>query len=67
MVFCRTRSSIKYLAKYITLLNIIYLFYVHLYLYPAVYEAHTVLSYSTLSLLLWFIRRYELEAVNEWN
>lgn len=67
LVFCRTRSSIKYLAKYITILNVAYLFYVHMYIYPCVFEAHTVLSYSTLFLLLWFIFRYELDAVTQWN
>lgn len=67
MVFCRTRSSIKYLGKYITILNLIYLFYVNMYIYPAVYEAHSLLSFTTLFLFVWFIKRYEWEAVNEWN
>lgn len=59
-VFCRTRSSIKYLPKYITVLNMIYLFYVNMYIYPAVYEASIVLNYCTLFFFAWFIRRYEL-------
>lgn len=67
LVFCRTRSSIKYLPKYITILNIVYLFYVNMYIYPPVYEAHVVLINCTLFIIIWFILRYEIQAVNEWN
>ena len=67
LVFCRTRSSIKYLAKYITLINLIYLYYVNMYIYPAVFEAHSLLNTFTLLFFAYFILRYELPAVNDWN
>jgi len=66
-IFIRTRSSIKYAPKYLTILNIIYLFYVHMYIYPAVFEAFIVLTYATLFIFCWFIVRYEVPSVNDWN
>lgn len=67
LLFCRSRSSIKYVGKYITVLNIIYLYYVNMYIYPPVYEAQSVLAYSTLFFLTFFTSRYEYFAVNKWN
>lgn len=67
LVFCRTRSSIKYLAKYITIINLVYLFYVNMYMYPAVFEAFSMLNTITLLYFCFFLLRYELPAVNDWN
>lgn len=34
-IFIRTRSSIKFFAKFITILNVIFLFYMNSYMYAA--------------------------------
>jgi hypothetical protein len=66
-LFIRTRSSIKYFPKFITIANIIFLIYVNSYLYPFQLESLTVLEMFTAWLLLFFLARYEYEAVNHWN
>jgi hypothetical protein len=35
LIFIRTRSSIKYFSKFITILNIAFLFYINSYFYGA--------------------------------
>ncbi len=59
LFFIRTRSSIKYLPKMITLLNICFLMYVNSYFYSAQYEAFTLLSHLTLLLTFGFIKYFE--------
>ena len=42
-VFFRTRSTLKYLPKYLTLANVVFLVYINSYMYPCQFEALNVL------------------------
>lgn len=66
-LFFRTRSTLKYLPKYITIANLIFLIYVNSYMYPCQFEALSVLECFSLYVLFAFLNNYEYEAVNEWN
>lgn len=66
-LFIRTRSSLKYLPKMVTLMHVIYLFYVNSYLYAAQQEAETLLASCTFLLFTVFIFRYEMRAIKNWN
>jgi TctA family transporter len=63
LFFVRTRSSIKYLPKYITLLNIMFIVYVNSYMYPAQYEFFSVVTNATVALFAYFLKNYEIPAV----
>lgn len=63
----RTRSSLKYFPKYITLANMFFLIYVNSYMYPCQFEALSVLENFSFFVLFYFLDKYEYEAVNEWN
>ncbi|TNV82196.1 hypothetical protein FGO68_gene8871 [Halteria grandinella] len=63
----RTRSTIKYLPKYLIILNLIFIYYVNSYIYSAQYEMYSVLSNLTLALFLFFIKYYEQPSQTEWN
>lgn len=66
-LFIRTRSSIKYLPKFITLGNLIFLVYVQSYMYPAMTNALMCLNDYTFMLFGLFTVRYEIPALTDWN
>ena len=66
-LFVRTRSSIKYLPKYITMINLIFLMYVNQHMYSAQKEALKLLIWFSLFLYVHFIRKFELTAIKKWN
>ena len=66
-MFLRTRSSIKYAPKFITISNLSFLYYVNSYMYPAETEALLALNLLTLAIYMFFIVRYEMRALVEWN
>jgi hypothetical protein len=41
LFFFRTRSTLKYLPKYLTIVNLVFIFYVNSYMYAAQYEFFT--------------------------
>lgn len=63
----RTRSTIKYLPKFIIILNVTFIFYINSYLYSAQYEMYAVVSNLTLTFFLLFIKDYEQPSQTEWN
>ena len=67
LLFIRTRSSIKYLPKLLTLANLIFLVYVQSYMYPAMVNALICLGDFTMVMFAYFIYRYEIPAVKDWN
>lgn len=66
-IFLRTRSSIKYFPKIISLANILFLFYINSTMYASQYEALALLQNFSIFMLFFFLSRYEYEAVNNWN
>mmetsp|Transcript_32124 Transcript_32124/g.23727 ORF Transcript_32124/g.23727 Transcript_32124/m.23727 type:complete len:124 (+) Transcript_32124:819-1190(+) len=66
-LYFRTRSTIKYLPKFITILNICFLMYINSYMYAAIYEAYSVLFETSMFLIIFFIKYYEQPAVMNWN
>jgi hypothetical protein len=66
-LFIRTRSSLKYLPKFLTIANMMFLIYINSYMYPCQFEALNVLENFSIFLFLFFIDRYEYEAVNVLN
>jgi len=67
LLVIRTRSSIKYLPKLITVFNMIFLFYLNSHLYSAQFESCFVLQTISLFFCIYFIRHFEYPAINEWN
>lgn len=66
-LFIRTRSSIKYFPKLITVLNMAYLMYVNSFMYAAQQESLVVLNNASLLIFFYFIVNYEMEATRNWN
>lgn len=66
-MFIRTRSSLKYAPKFITIMNLSFLFYVNSYMYPAATESLLTLNLLTIVFYLYFIVHYEYRALTEWN
>ena len=66
-IFVRTRSSIKYFPKLITIANIIFLFYVNSEMYPCQFESLNLLQNFSVLLIFFFLNNFEYEAVNNWN
>lgn len=59
LFFIRTRSSIKFYPKMITILNVVYIFYLNSYFYSSQYEAFSFLCQASVLLTLFFIKYYE--------
>ena len=66
-IFIRTRSSIKYLPKYITIANLIFLMYVNSYMYPCQFEALSVLQSFSYLMFAYFLKNYEYIALEMWS
>lgn len=67
LLFIRTRTSIKYFPKFITMLNIMFLFYLNSYMYGASFElAYFILAASVFA-LSYFLLEFEHPAMTEWN
>jgi hypothetical protein len=66
-VFVRTRSSIKYYPKFVSMANVLFLYYINSTMYACQYEALALLQNYSLFWLMFFINRYEYESVNNWN
>jgi hypothetical protein len=62
-VFVRTRSSIKYFSKYVTIANIIFLMYINSHMYAAQLEAFLVLVFLTIFFLIYFLLHFESKAI----
>lgn len=62
LFFLRTRSTIKYLPKYITLLNLTFIIYPNSYLYSAQYEFFSLIGQLTFAAFLYFLKYYEIPA-----
>ena len=63
----RTRSSIKYFSKYVTIANIIFLMYINSHIYAAQLESFLVLVSVTLYFLAYFLLHFEAKAIQDWN
>ena len=66
-IFIRTRSSIKYFAKFITMLNVMFLFYINSYMYAAQMQFYTMMLYLTLAIVFAFLEFFEVPAIQDWN
>ena len=65
--FVRTRTTIKYLAKFICILNVIFLIYLNAYLYSASSAMVLVLFMTDIALLFFFLGEFEAPALLDWN
>ena len=63
VILVRTRISIIYFSRIITIINILYLFYCFSNIFPFVSLATTILLWSTLTILLIFAKCYEIPAI----
>ena len=66
-IFIRTRSSIKYFPKFITIANLMFLFYINSFMYPCQFEALNVLQWFSMFTLTYFMQTFEWEAMNNWS
>jgi hypothetical protein len=66
-LFVRTRTSIKYLPKFLSILNIMFLFYINSYLYAASNQFFLVLVFASILVFAYFMLEFEHPAINEWN
>ena len=66
-IFLRTRSSIKYFSKLVTIINVMFLFYINSYMYGAQVQFFQVVYYLTLALCFAFLEFFEVPAIQEWN
>ena len=66
-LFARTRSTIKYFSKYVTIANLMFLMYINSHMYAAQLEAFLLLVFTTILLLCFFLRKFEAKAIQVWN
>ena len=66
-LFIRTRSSIKYFPKLITIANLTFLMYVNGHMYAAQQEALLVLNNASLLIFIYFVIKFEIDAIRHWN
>lgn len=66
-IFVRTRMSIKYLPKFITVLNVVFMFYINSYMYSASYQYFVFMFTATVYVFCFFLLEYEHKAIHEWN
>ena len=64
-VHIRTRSSIKFFAKFITILNVIFLFYMNNYMYAAQCQYFYMLVVLTISIGMVFLEYFEIPAIQD--
>lgn len=65
-IFIRTRLSLKYFPKFITIANLSFLMYINSHMYPAQFEALNVLFNFTFFIFFVFLF-IEQDAINNWN
>jgi hypothetical protein len=66
-LFVRTRTSLKYLPKFVTMLNLMFLFYINSYIYSSSMQFFYLLVSSTVFTFTYFLLEFEHPAINEWN
>lgn len=63
-IFVRTRMTIKYLPKFITILNLMFLFYINSYMYSAAVQFFLFINFATLFVFIYFMLEFEHPAIN---
>ena len=66
-IFIRTRSSIKYYAKFITMINLMFLFYINSYMYGAQLQFFYMMYAFTFAICFAFLELFEVPAIRDWN
>ena len=66
-IFIRTRSSIKFYAKFMTLINVMFLFYINSYMYAAQIQFYNMMFFLTLAISAAFLEFFEIPAIQDWN
>lgn len=66
LIFIRTRMSIAYFPKIITVMNVVYLYYCFTNFYPFASLAAGVLCFSSMAIFFLFLRLFEFQALG-WN
>lgn len=66
-IFIRTRLSLKYYPKVVTLMNTFFLVYINSYLYSAQLQVYRLLFWSNVLLFITVIKEFEVPAMQEWN
>ena len=66
-LFIRTRSSIKFYAKFITIINVSFLFYINSYMYAAQYAYFNMLMWLCITISFAFLEYFEIPAIQDWN
>lgn len=66
-IFIRTRLSLKYYPKVVTLMNTFFLVYINSYLYSAQLQVYRLLFWSNVLLFVTVLKEFEVPAMQEWN
>jgi len=66
-LFIRTRLSLKYYPKVVTLMNLVFFVYINTYLYSAQLQLMRLLLWSNILLLITVLIEFELPAIIEWS
>jgi hypothetical protein len=66
-LFVRTRISIKYLPKFISILNVVFLFYINSYMYGASTQLLMFVFFASLFAFSFFLLEFEQKAITQWN
>ena len=66
-IFIRTRSSIKFYAKFISIINVMFLFYINSYMYSAQTAFMSMLFFLTVAISFAFLEMFEVPSIQDWN
>jgi hypothetical protein len=66
-IFIRTRLSLKYYPKVVTLLNLVFFVYLNSYMYSAQLQIYRLLLSTNILVFITVLLEFEVPAVREWN
>lgn len=66
-IFIRTRLSLKYYPKVVTLINLVFFVYINSYMYSAQLQMVKLLIWLNVLLLITVILEFEMPALKDWN
>ena len=66
-IFIRTRTSIKFAPKFITIINVMFLLYINSYMYGAQLKFFAMIFMLTIGICFAFLEFFEVPAIRDWN
>lgn len=66
-IFIRTRLSLKYYSKVVTLINLVFFVYINSYLYSAQLQIYRILLSTNLLFFITLLLEFEIPALRDWN